>query len=99
MRSFTIESINKTSGATVKYTGGRFLSLIPSGAASKVFTKAYHHIKANGPLSLKITIRETTQNSLKKEYNYRVTRKAQTTEVERNGEVIIYNFITKTKSI
>ena len=99
MRSFTIEAVKRTSGGSVRYTGGRFISETPNGAAKKAFTKAYHHLKATGALSLKIKMRETTQGSLKKEYEYRVTRKAQTTEVERNGEVIVYHFTTKTKSI
>ena len=99
MRSFTIESIKKTTGTSVRYTEGRFISDTPSGAARKVFTKAYHHLKAKGPLTLKIKIRETTQGSAKKEYDYKVSRKSETTEVERNGEVIVYNFTTKIKSI
>jgi hypothetical protein len=99
MRSFTIESVQKTGGGSVRYTEGRFMSETPSGACQKAFTKVYHHLKAKGPLSLKITMRETTQGSAKKEYNYRVTRKSHTTEVERNGEIIVYHFITKIKSI
>jgi hypothetical protein len=67
MRSFTIKSIKKLNGSRVNYTGGRFESETPVASARKAFTKAYHHLKAKGPLSLKITIRETTQNSKKKE--------------------------------
>ena len=99
MRSFTIESVQKLSGASVPYNGGRYISETPSGAARKAFTKAYHHLNSTGPLSLKIVIRETTEGSAKKEFKYRVTRKSHTTEVQRNGEVVIYNFITKIKSI
>lgn len=98
-RSFTIESIQRTRGGRVNYTGGRFISETPSGAAKKAFSKAYHSINATGPLSLKIKIRETTQGSLHKIYDYRVTRKSEKVEVERNGEIITYNFITKIKSI
>jgi hypothetical protein len=98
-RSFTIEGIQKTKGGRVNYTGGRFLSETPSGAAKKAFSKAYHSINATGPLSLKVKIRETTQGSMHKTYDYRVTRKAEKVEVERNGEMIIYNFTTKIKSI
>jgi hypothetical protein len=99
MRSFTIESINKYGAGKVNYTGGRFISETPSGAAKKAFTKAYHHLNAKGPMSLKICVRETTQGSTKKEHTYRVTKKSEKVKVERNGEIITYNFTTKTKSL
>lgn len=98
-RSFTIESISKTKGGRVNYTGGRFISETPSASAKKAFSKAYHHLNAKGPLSLKIKIRETTQGSAHKTFDYRVTRKAEKVEVERDGEIIVYNFTTKVKSI
>lgn len=98
-RSFTIEKIQKIQGGTLKYSGGRFISETPSGAAKKAFTKAYHSINATGPLSLKIQIRETTQGSLHKVYKYKVTRKSELNTIERNNEIITYNFITKIKSI
>jgi hypothetical protein len=98
-RSFTIESIQKTKSGRVNYTGGRFLSETPSGAAKKAFSKAYHSINATGPLSLKIKIRETTQGSIHKIYNYKITKKSEKIEIERNGEMITYNFTTKIKSI
>jgi len=99
-RSFTIESINSTiGGGRVKYTDGRFISETPAGAAKKAFTKAYHSIKETGPLSLKIKIRETTQGSLHKIYEYRVTRIAKKVQVERDGKLITYKFTTKVKAI
>ena len=98
-RSFTIESINKYGAGKINYTGGRFISETPSAAAKKAFTKAYHHLKAKGPMSLKICVRETTQGSHKKEYYYRVTKKSQKVQVERDGETITYNFNTKIKSL
>jgi hypothetical protein len=98
-RSFTIESIYKTRGGKVNYTDGRFISETPAGAAKKAFSKAYHSINATGPLSLKIKLRETTQGSAHKMYEYRVTRKSEKVQVERNGELITYNFTTKIKSI
>ena len=99
MRSFTIESIQKYKSGKVNYTGGRFISETPSAAAKKAFTKAYHHLHSKGPLSLKVCVRETTRGSVKKEYTYRVTKKSEKVEVERNGEIIIYNFTTKIKSL
>jgi hypothetical protein len=98
-RSFTIENISKTKGGRVNYTGGRFISETPASSAKKAFSKAYHHLNAKGPLSLKITMRETTQGSAHKMFDYRVTRKAERVEVERDGEVIVYNFVTKIKAI
>lgn len=99
MRSFTIISVNKLNGSKIRYDGGRFISDTPSASAKKVFTKVYHHINAKGPMSLNIEIRETTQGSAHKEYKYRVVRKSEKIEVERDGEIITYNFITKVKSM
>lgn len=99
MRSFTIESIKKTNGGRVNYKDGRFVSETPVAAAKKAFTKAYHHLRKKGALSLIITMRETTQGSHKKEYKYRVKRVAEKTEVERDGETIVYSFITKAKAM
>jgi len=99
VRSFTIKSIYNTRGGRVNYTGGRFISETPSGAAKKAFSKAYHSVDASGPLSLKIKLQETTRGSLNNIYEYRVTRKSQKVEVERDGELITYHFITKVKSI
>ncbi|NDE91182.1 MAG: hypothetical protein EB059_08635 [Alphaproteobacteria bacterium] len=98
-RSFTIESVQQLNGKKINYTGGRFISDTPSASAKKVFTKVYHYINKKGPLNLKIKIRETTQGSLHKTYDYKVGLKAQKVEVEKDGTVITYNFITKIKSI
>jgi hypothetical protein len=98
-RSFTIENINRIDGRRINYNGGRFLSDTPSGAAKKAFSKAYHFINETGPLSLKIKIRETTQGSVRKTYEYRITRKVEKNTIERNGEMITYKFTTKVKSI
>ena len=99
-RSFTIENITKTIGkGRVNYTGGRFMSDTPSAAAKKAFTKAYHHLRKKGPLSLIISIRETTQNSAHKTFRYKVTRKAAHNIVEHKGEPVVYSFTTKVKSL
>lgn len=97
-RSFTIVSIEKVGGGKSSYKDGRFLSNTPSGAARKMFSKAHNH--CNGKCnSFKITLRETTQNSLKKEFKYRVSRVKQETEVEYKGETITHLFTTKVKSL
>lgn len=98
-RYFTIDNITRTNGSRINYDGGRFVSDTPSGAVKKAFSKAYHHINATGPLSLKLKIRETTQGSAKKTYEYKVSRKAEKTTIERNGVMITYKFTTKVKSI
>lgn len=99
MRSFTIESIKRLNGSKVNYIGGRFESDTPSASAKKAFTKAYHHLKTNGSLSLKITIRETTQNSNKKEYSYKIKRVSEYKQAQRGEQLVVYNFTTKCKSI
>jgi len=98
-RSFTIDKIEKVGGGKINYTEGRFKSESPSAAVRKMFTKAYHHARSKGPLSLKISLHETTQGSNKKVYRYRVTRKADKTEVEYKNETVVYNFSTKVKSL
>ena len=97
MRSFTIVSI-QDKNTKMRYIDGRFISNTPHEAAKKMFTKA--HNSTNKKIrSLIVTLRETTQGSLKKEYKYRVTKKAEKIEVERDGEMITYNFTTKIKSM
>ena len=99
-RSFTIESINRIKGnKTVDYTDGRFLSETPALAAKKVFSKAYRSMKAKGPLTLKIKLRETTQTSEHKFYEYKVSKIAEKSQIMRDGELITYYFKTKVKSI
>ena len=97
-RSFTIVSIKTNDNTKINYNGGRYITSIPSGAARKMFTQAYRY--KNGKVkSMKITLRETTQNSNKKEYTYRVTKKSEKTIIERDGQEIIYNYTTKIKSL
>jgi len=99
MRSFTIDSVEKTGGSRVNYTGGRFISETPSGAVKKMFTKIYHHTRGKGPMSCKITMHETSSGSNKKEYVYRVTKKSEKVEVEYKNTTVTYNFTTKVKSL
>lgn len=98
-RTFTIEAIYNTKGNKIRFDGGRYMSRTPSGAASKAFSQAYRHLKGKGKMSLMITMRETTQGSAHKSYNYRVSRIAQESEREINGEIITYSYITKVRSI
>ena len=96
-RSFTIEKMTRA-GDPVRFKGGRYISETPSGAAKKAFTQAYRHMR-NKPTSLVIHMRETTQGSAHKTFQYRVRRKAEHTEVERNGETISYTYSLHVKAL
>ena len=99
MRSFTIVKIVTTKdNKRVNYKGGRFISDVPSSAARKAFSKAYQY--KNGKVSsMKVTLQETTRGSQHKEYTYKVTRKSETTTVNRGGEEITYHYSTKVKAL
>ena len=101
-RSFTIISVQKTNGSKVNYTGGRYMNETPRESVKKMFSKIIHSMPANATksgITLKITLRETTANSHKKEYSYKVTKKPQVTTIERDGKEISYKFVTKVKSV
>jgi len=66
MRSFKIDAIKNTSGNKVNFTGGRYISNTPSGAAKKAFS-SYNKLKKSVK-SLKITMKETTQGSAHKTF-------------------------------
>lgn len=97
-RSFTIESVYKNK-TKLNYSGGRYISASPSSAAKKAFTNIYNSLNTNGKMSLIITIRETTQDSNKKLYKYKVSRVKEIKTIERDGVNITYNFSTKVKSM
>jgi hypothetical protein len=96
-RSFTIESIHTTNGKLVRFTGGRFVSATPASAARKIFSRVYRESKGRGPMTLKVAVRETTRSNEGKVFTYNVMRVAQKRQVERDGQLITYNFTTKVK--
>lgn len=99
MRSFTIDKIEKSTGSVLRYNGGRFISENPASAAKKMFSHSSRHCRTDCK-TLKITLHETTQGSLKKEYTYRVTRVKDPVEIEyKNGDVVVHEFRTKIKSL
>ena len=51
------------------------------------------------PKSLKIKLHETTRGSNKKEYNYKVSKKRELTDVQRGNELITFKYTIKTKAI
>jgi hypothetical protein len=98
-RSFTIISVEKSSGSKIRYKDGRFIGESPSQVVKKMFTQARKHCrdKCN---SFKITLREITQNSEKKHYKYSVKRVKDPVEIEyKNGDVVIHEYTTKVKSL
>lgn len=98
-RSFTIISIEKTNGSKLSVKDGRYISETPAGAAKKMFSQAYRLCRDNC-MSFKITLRESTQGSNKKEYKYRVKRVKDPIEIEyKNGDVVVHEFTTKVKSL
>lgn len=97
MRSFTVETAKKTRGKAQIFTGGRYISETPIGAVKKAFSQI-HQAKPSVTSAI-IVVRETTRDSKKKQYTYRVTRKAQKTIVEIDGQEIVFHYTTKVKSV
>lgn len=97
-RSFTIHAVYRH-GKKMQVEGGRYISETASGAARKMFSQIYQDMRPKGRITLEIHVRETTQGSMHKIYKYKVTKKSHPTEVNINGQTIIYKFITKVKSI
>ena len=94
-RSFTIVSA-KVGNKKINYEDGRFMGDFPHQAEKKIFSKYHSQQKVK---SMVITLCETTQNSKKKEYTYKISKIPKKIEVERDGKIIVYNFITKCKSM
>lgn len=95
-RSFTIVSAT-ASGKKIKYEDGRFINETPREAVKKMFSKIHQSHKKTRTMI--ITLRETTQNSAKKEYKYKITKVPHKTEVERDGKTIVYKYVTKVVAI
>ena len=95
MRSFTIVSaMNPTTKTKLKKTGGRYISDTPEQAAKKMFSQSTKRLT-----SLIITLRETTQNSLHKEYKYKIKRVKNETLVELKDVDILYKYKLVSKSL
>jgi hypothetical protein len=102
LRSFTIETVTLRGNtrSSPRFAGGRFISSTPSSAAKKAFSQIYRELGRPKNLSIVIEIRETTRNSKKKLYKYRVTKKSSAQKlVERDGEIITYEYTTSIKSL
>ena len=97
-RSFTVDSVHRMS-KKIRFSGGRYISETPAAAAKKAFSQICQAKNIKGPCSMKIVIHETTAGSNKKVYTYRVSRVSDRREVERDGELIVYRYSIKVKSI
>ena len=98
-RTFTIEAIFNQSGNKIRFEGGRYVSTSPSGAARKAFSQAYRYLGAKGKTSLEVHIRESTQGSSHKIYQYIVKRVAERSERIIYGVKIVNHFTTKIKAV
>ena len=97
-RTFTIESVYRKN-SKIRHDGGRFISSTPAGAARKAFSQVYRSLNAKGKISLVLNIRETTSGSNKKIYKYKVSKTNENKQIERDGTVIFYKYITKVKAL
>lgn len=98
MRSFTLSSVSR-GNTKMRLSGGRYISETPSGAARKAFSKIIQTRDIKGKVTLKISVTETTQNSAKKTWTYKVSKIPETTTVIRDGQEITYSFTTKLYSV
>lgn len=96
-RSFTVDNVYTRSGKKLEFTGGRYMSEIPSNAVKKAFSQISQNMK--GKFTLEIHLRETTQNSSRKIYKYKVSRKYQPSKVQIADKTIIYKYIIKVKAM
>lgn len=74
-RSFTVVDASKHGGCSTKFMGGRYVSRNPFGAAKKAFSELCRVKNIRGVCSLVITLKETTEESNKKVFTYKLNRK------------------------
>ena len=98
MRSFVIHAVTKVDGSRVNFPAGRYISENggPGDAVRKMFTQIN---RERGHRALKITVRESTRGSAHKTFKYKVSKVNQRTEVELDGETVVFKFTTKVKAV
>ena len=78
MRSFTVVDARRIDGCKTKFTvrgdTGRYVSRNPAGAAKKAFAVLCRIKRIRGRCALVLTVRETTQGSISKEFTYKLRR-------------------------
>lgn len=97
-RSFTIDKVYIES-SLLDVPNGRYLSKTPSSAVKKMFSKVMKSHDNPQIDSLIIHVQETTKNSAKKIYKYKVTRETINKKVIRDGREIVYKYVTRAKAI
>lgn len=88
-RSFTIQNAYHVDGCPTKFSHkdytGRYQCAKPAQAASKAMTNLCHAKDVHGQCTLYLEIRETTQGSNHKVFNYHVKREKLADPVEVGG--------------
>lgn len=98
-RSFAIEHASR-GNKKFKIEGGRYISDTPAQAAKKAFSQIYRQFcKCGGKMVMVIHMKETTKDSNKKIFKYKVSKVAEKTTVERDGKMITFNYRTKIEAI
>lgn len=102
-RFFTVVNVlsTKLQSKGEKNEGGRYKGRVPSEAATKAFSHICRGSKIHGVCTLYIVIRETTMNSKKLYYIYKMKRtlKKKPKKVTINGKEIIYKYDNKANRI
>lgn len=101
LRSFTVVDAGKHGGCKTKFRGGLYKSRNPAAAAKKAFKELCRVKRIRGVCTLIITLRETTQDSTKKVFSYRLRRhKLKVPKVIKLGNSeIVYEYESTAKSV
>ena len=75
MRTFKVIDAHRQGGYKTTFNEGRYISSTPMGAVKKAFTKICSVNKIHRKCNLIITIQETSMNSKKKQFAYKLSRK------------------------
>jgi len=99
-RSFKIININSYIKSVNKRIGGRYISQRPYNAGLKAFNHILRDI-TDDIINLKITIKETTQNSKNKEFTYDLTRYKtfRPTIIDKGEKSIYFQYKTTSKKM
>jgi hypothetical protein len=97
-RSFTIVSVsNKKGSKSSANAGGRFESSTPASAARKAASRVCRKSKIRGQCTLFVSVKETTQGSAGKVFNYKVKRVVVNEKVNHNGVMVNHKYATFAK--
>ena len=101
LRSFTVVDAGKHGGCKTKFKGGLYKSRNPAAAAKKAFKELCRVKRIRGVCTLIITLRETTQDSKKKAFSYKLSRhKLKVPKVIKIGNTeVVYEYESTAKAI